>query len=190
MTLFPSAKQTGVILLLSVALLSLAAAGCRDSSSAPNSGDVPVITPTPAEINCLNDQYPEEAPEFGDESAIDYTTLDSGLQVFHREEGTGDSPPNDAQVTIRYTGFFTDGCVFDTSYDDAEDTVTFPLNSLIPGWQEGVARMHEGGSARLRVPPQLAYGERGFRNVIPPNSTLIFEIELVEFSEAEDGSGG
>jgi FKBP-type peptidyl-prolyl cis-trans isomerase len=80
-------------------------------------------------------------------------------------------------VEVHYTGWLLDGTKFDSSYDRGEP-VTFPLSGVIPGWQEGVGLMKVGGKSKLIVPPELGYGERGFGNRIPPDSVLVFDIQL------------
>ncbi|HUR52511.1 MAG TPA: FKBP-type peptidyl-prolyl cis-trans isomerase, partial [Gemmataceae bacterium] len=98
--------------------------------------------------------------------------------VWDVTEGKGDAVKAGAEVTIHYTGWLTDGTVFDSSKKRGE-TITFPLANLIKGWQEGLPGMKPGGVRRLRIPPELAYGEK-VRGKIPANSVLIFEIELVK----------
>ena len=82
-------------------------------------------------------------------------------------------------VRVHYQGTFPDGRVFDSSYKRGQPT-EFPLNRVIPCWTEGVQRMKVGGKAKLTCPPDIAYGARGAGGVIPPNATLVFEIELLD----------
>ena len=81
-------------------------------------------------------------------------------------------------VKVNYKGVLANGTEFDSSYKRGEP-IEFPLNRVIPCWTEGVQRMKPGGKARLTCPPGIAYGERGAGNVIPPNATLQFEVELL-----------
>lgn len=162
--------------------LAIAAAGCRSGAQVPQNVALPVIEATVSPDICLNDSYPQDAPQLGDNSAISYTLRPSGLRVFDHAAGTGGAPSTRSTVTAHYTGWLEDGCIFDSSYVRGEP-VDFRLEQLIPGWAEGVSSMQAGGRRRLEVPPQLAYGAVGFPGVIPANATLVFEIELLAFAE-------
>jgi peptidylprolyl isomerase len=101
----------------------------------------------------------------------------SGLKYVIVNEGSGASPVPTSQVTVHYKGMLTDGTKFDSSYDRGQ-TIKFGLNQVIPGWTEGLQLMKPGGKGYFLIPPQLGYGDRGAGNVIPPNSTLVFVVEL------------
>ena len=103
----------------------------------------------------------------------------SGLVYRTLKEGKGPSPAASDTVRVHYQGTFPDGREFDSSYKRGQPT-EFPLNRVIPCWTEGVQRMKVGGKAKLTCPSSIAYGERGAGGVIPPNATLVFEIELLE----------
>jgi len=105
----------------------------------------------------------------------------SGLVYLSLKDGTGKSPAATDVVKVHYRGTFLDGKEFDSSFK-RNAPATFPLNRVIPCWTEGVQRMKVGGKAKLTCPPAIAYGERGAGSVIPPNSTLQFEIELLEIA--------
>lgn len=105
-------------------------------------------------------------------------TTKSGLVYQSLKEGTGASPAATDVVKVHYRGTFPDGREFDSSYKRGEPT-EFPLNRVIPCWTEGVQKMKPGGKAKLTCPPAIAYGERGAGGVIPPNATLLFEVELL-----------
>ena len=106
-------------------------------------------------------------------------TTPSGLQYKVITEGQGKSPKATDTVLVHYRGTTIDGVEFDSSYKRNEP-ISFPLNSVIPGWTEGVQLMKEGGKIQLFIPSNLAYGSRGAGGVIAPDSTLIFDIELLK----------
>jgi len=110
---------------------------------------------------------------------------DSGLQYWDIKVGTGDEAKSGDKVKVHYTGWFTSGKKFDSSVD-AQQPYTFTLGqgNVIKGWDEGVAGMKVGGKRQLRIPPELAYGEQGYKNIIPPNSTLIFDVQLLAVTPA------
>ena len=112
------------------------------------------------------------------------TTLPSGIQYEVIEAGKGKSPKPTDQVVANYKGMLIDGKVFDSSYDRGQPS-TFALNNVIKGWQEVLPLMKEGAKWHVVIPPDMAYGARGAGNVIGPNSTLVFDIELVEVKQAE-----
>lgn len=105
-------------------------------------------------------------------------TSASGLVYRSLLEGTGASPTAKDRVKVHYRGTFPDGREFDSSYKRGTP-LEFPLNGVIPCWTEGVQRMKVGAKAKLTCPAQIAYGSRGAGSVIPPNATLVFEVELL-----------
>ncbi|MDR7306125.1 FKBP-type peptidyl-prolyl cis-trans isomerase [Rhodoferax saidenbachensis] len=102
----------------------------------------------------------------------------TGLVYRSLKDGSGASPSATDKVKVHYRGTFPDGREFDSSYKRGEP-IEFPLNGVIKCWTEGVQRMKVGGKAKLTCPPQIAYGERGAGGVVPPNATLVFEVELL-----------
>ena len=111
---------------------------------------------------------------------------ESGLQYIIEEKGSGIVPKPEDTVEVRYKGELLNGSVFDQTPDD--ETVSFPLDAVIAGWTEGIQLIGEGGKIRLFIPPQLGYGEAGAGGVIPANSTLIFDVELVKVTPYEEPS--
>jgi FKBP-type peptidyl-prolyl cis-trans isomerase len=111
-------------------------------------------------------------------------TTASGLQYEIVTEGTGAAPTAADKVTVHYKGTLIDGTEFDSSYSRGQP-VTFPLANVIPGWTEGLQLVKAGGKAKLYIPSNLAYGERGAGPKIGPNETLVFEVELVSIEKGE-----
>ena len=105
-------------------------------------------------------------------------TLDSGLQYRVIHAGEGKTPQATGSVTVNYRGSLIDGTEFDSSYELGKP-VTFQLKKVIKGWREALPLMKEGARWELYIPPQLAYGKRTPRNTIPPNSALIYQVELI-----------
>jgi FKBP-type peptidyl-prolyl cis-trans isomerase FkpA len=102
----------------------------------------------------------------------------SGLVYRSLKDGMGASPTANDRVKVHYRGTFPDGREFDSSYKRNE-AIEFPLSGVIKCWTEGLQRMKVGGKAKLTCPANIAYGERGAGGVIPPNATLLFEVELL-----------
>ena len=106
----------------------------------------------------------------------------SGLQYMVLKEGNGIKPGPTDEVTVHYTGKLLDGTVFDSSVERGEPA-TFPLDKVIPGWTEGLQLMSEGSEYRLFIPSELAYGSKGAGDKILPNSTLIFDVQLLKVNK-------
>ena len=94
------------------------------------------------------------------------------------EQGKGKTPSADSTVTVHYRGTLVDGTEFDSSYGRGEPA-TFPVSGVIPGWTEALQLMKEGAKFKIVLPTELAYGDRGAGQVIGPNATLIFDVELI-----------
>ena len=130
----------------------------------------------------LVDVLPLVLPTAIDEA--DFTTTESGLKYYDIVEGDGEEAVSGMAVTVDYTGWLTSNIKFDSSLDAGQPfTFTLGTGGVIPGWDEGVAGMKVGGKRQLIIPADLGYGETG-GGLIPPNATLIFEVELLEVAEA------
>jgi len=114
--------------------------------------------------------------------------LPSGLQYKVIKEGTGPKPKATDMVKVHYRGKLVNGTVFDASYDRGEP-IEFKLNQVIPGWTEGLQLMSKGAKYELYIPSSLGYGDQGAGEMIPGGSTLIFEVELLDFHTPKPGEG-
>lgn len=114
---------------------------------------------------------------------------DSGLEILMIEKGSGPKPSSGDVVQVHYVGTLEDGTLFDSSRERGQP-FAFPLGQgrVIPGWDEGIALLNQGGKAKLTIPPDLGYGETGAGNVIPPNATLTFEVELIDITAGSPSS--
>ena len=148
--------------------MTLAAALCLVGCNQPTqtTADKAAPQPTPS------------APAASTEKS-DMTTTPSGLKYQVLKKGTGTvSPKATDTVTVHYKGTLLDGTVFDSSIERGQPA-TFPLNVVIPGWTEGLQLMKVGDKFKFEIPPNLAYGANSPSPKIPPNSTLVFEVELL-----------
>ncbi len=133
------------------------------------------------------------ASEQPDESAISQTTVTTSmdttdqLQITDETVGTGAAAAAGDTVTVNYVGSLTNGSVFDASANHGDTGFTFNLGAgqVIKGWDQGIVGMKEGGKRKLVIPAELAYGDRAIGNIIPANSTLVFEVELVKVQKAQ-----
>ena len=120
---------------------------------------------------------PLPSPEFVLPTADQLTTTASGLQYQLVKVGDGATPGPSDTVTAHYAGWLVDGTLFDSSYERGE-AAAFPLDRVIAGWTEGLQLVREGGEIVLVIPPSLGYGAGGVGNVIPPDATLVFRVQL------------
>ena len=108
------------------------------------------------------------------------TKTPSGLGYLDLVEGTGPQPTTGDSVRVHYTGWLENGKKFDSSLDRGQPfSFQLGMGQVIPGWDKGVVGMKVGGKRQLRIPPDLAYGKEGYPGAIPPNATLVFDIELL-----------
>lgn len=148
------------LLVLFLFITAVAIAACSDKDAKPAS---------------------DAKPAAAMESAV---TTPSGLSYVDIAAGTGPQPTQGKPVKVHYTGWLENGTKFDSSVDRGEPFVfTVGVGEVIPGWDEGVMSMKTGGKRRLIVPPHLGYGGAGAGGVIPPNATLIFEVELLDVAK-------
>ncbi|MGC2477495.1 MAG: FKBP-type peptidyl-prolyl cis-trans isomerase [Candidatus Sulfotelmatobacter sp.] len=115
----------------------------------------------------------------------DGVKTDSGLQYWDIKVGTGAVANDGDRVKVHYTGWFTNGKKFDSTVD-ANQPYSFTLGKgdVIKGWDEGITGMKVGGKRQLRIPPELAYGDAGFKTIVPPNAILIFDVQLLAVTPA------
>ncbi|MBI3890557.1 MAG: FKBP-type peptidyl-prolyl cis-trans isomerase [Candidatus Wallbacteria bacterium] len=154
----------------------LATVGCGPASEQSPAPDVTKAPPAPAapptkQATSTAAASPEEA---------NTVSTPSGLKYIDLAKGTGATPSKGKTVEVHYTGYLTNGKKFDSSVD-RKIPFQFVIGEgqVIAGWDEGVLTMQTGGKRKLIIPSELAYGDRGFGDVIPPRSTLIFEVELL-----------
>ncbi|MCC5899981.1 MAG: FKBP-type peptidyl-prolyl cis-trans isomerase [Phormidium sp. BM_Day4_Bin.17] len=149
-------------------------------------GEEPSATPAAETIREDNPNLFAEASTSNPEAVADddgvYTT-ESGLKYEKLETGDGAQPQTGQTVMVHYTGMLEDGTVFDSSRErNRPFSFRIGVGQVIRGWDEGVGMMHVGDRWKLTIPPELGYGERGAGGVIPPNATLIFDVELLRIS--------
>ncbi len=144
-----------------------------------------VLTPLLAACDTSNDEDPPTImlppPRVVADTA--YTVTASGLKIFDFVVGTGSVAENDSLLVVDYIGWLEDGTVFDTSLLGQPISFILGVGQVIPGWEEGLLNMRVGGERQLVIPPDLAYGAAG-QGAIPPNATLIFEVELLDITAA------
>jgi len=165
-----------------VVLLVAQFTGTKGEAIAANLGETEPPIVAEAQIAQAAEDLMEEEPETLTEDVSEETlvTTDSGLQYEDVVEGTGAMPQKGQRVTVHYTGTLENGTKFDSSRDrNRPFSFTIGVGQVIKGWDEGVMSMRVGGQRKLVIPPELGYGARGAGGVIPPNATLLFDVELL-----------
>ncbi len=148
------------------------------SESEVDLSDAGAPDPTSEPETETSEDTPTETESMSNEENV--VTTDSGLQYVEIVEGEGASPQPGDTVVVHYTGTLEDGTKFDSSRDRGQPfSFKIGVGQVIKGWDEGVASMKVGGRRKLIIPPDLGYGSRGAGGVIPPNATLIFDVELL-----------
>ncbi|HTL89590.1 MAG TPA: FKBP-type peptidyl-prolyl cis-trans isomerase [Leptolyngbya sp.] len=164
----------GVMVACAVLIIVAQVTGSRDPAIAANLPQ-PEANPV-AQVAQAADLKPMTTPA----ESKDMVTTDSGLKYTEVTEGTGASPEKGQVVTVHYTGTLEDGTKFDSSRDRGQPfKFKIGVGQVIKGWDEGVGTMKVGGRRNLVIPPELGYGSRGI-GPIPPNSTLLFDVELLK----------
>jgi peptidylprolyl isomerase len=144
-------------------------------------GTVPPDTWVRFEVELLEIRAAPPMPEPWNDAGMEIFTAPSGLQIVDFVIGEGEAPKPTSYVAVHYSAFLDDGTCFDTTYLKGMP-IEFQLSEkrLIAGWREGLLSMRVGGKRKLIIPPYLGYGEKGYGKTIPPNATLIYDIELIQ----------
>ncbi|ACK66907.1 peptidylprolyl isomerase FKBP-type [Rippkaea orientalis PCC 8801] len=152
--------------------------GNKPEAIADQLKDQPAITTSQQETLVALDTSTKETQKMDAKNTV---TTSSGLQYVDLVEGTGNSPSQGKTVTVHYTGTLENGKKFDSSRDRGQPfSFKIGVGQVIKGWDEGVMSMKVGGRRQLIIPANLGYGARGAGGVIPPNATLIFDVELLD----------
>jgi FKBP-type peptidyl-prolyl cis-trans isomerase len=139
------------------------------------------LTQNQPQIAQVTEQKPTKNTMADDDNKV--VTTDSGLKYVVLNEGTGATPKTGQTVVVHYTGTLEDGTKFDSSRDRGQPfSFKLGVGQVIKGWDEGLSTMKVGDRRKLTIPPELGYGARGAGGVIPPNATLVFDVELLKIN--------
>ena len=158
----------------------------REGDAAKNFDAVKIFKEQEKKAKKIEDEKAKEQEKALEELTKGATTTSSGLKYIMLKEGEGDTPYPGQTVRVHYSGFLMDGTKFDSSYNKNVPYEFIVGGRVIKGWNEGIQLLNVGAKAKFIIPPNLAYGPRGSGGVIPPNATLIFEIELLEIDPPKD----
>ena len=167
--------------------LMLAVAGCAANDVAQAEGEKPVLTQKKEAVKDVAGEakevafpsLPKGAGKIDEKAAKSFTTTESGLKYRILRAGEGAKPSARQTVEVNYHGWLDNEKVFDSSYKRGE-SISFPLNRVIPGWTEGMQLVGKGGMIELEIPAKLGYGAQGAGADVPPNATLHFLVELID----------
>lgn len=167
--MFTKAQHLTGIGLTLAAIATIATTACSQATE-----------PSATQANSTGSQAQTSPAQGSGETNLATKTTASGLKYDDLVVGTGPSPTSGHKVKVHYTGWLTDGTKFDSSVDRGEPFVfVIDQGNVIKGWDEGVMTMKVGGKRKLTIPPHLGYGARGAGGAIPPNATLIFDVQLL-----------